>query len=155
MSMFDTLRCHYPLPIPEAQGLALRTKDLDRIANDYELRADGSLWVEDYDIEDRSDPNATGLAALAGALTRVNCRWRQVTDLDETIIAYGDYSIPRDVQSRDRGRVVFLMRFQAGHIMAITTVEDTKPDWMIARQEQAALEAGTPAAAGSVRVPRI
>jgi hypothetical protein len=35
---------------------------------------DGSLWHLDYDIEDKSDPNAEGLARLFGGLSRVNER---------------------------------------------------------------------------------
>lgn len=76
MGMFDDLRCHYPLPREGANALAYQTKDTPAQWMDlYEIRADGSLWHETYDIEDRSDPNATGLLALAGAMTRVNKRW--------------------------------------------------------------------------------
>lgn len=76
MGMFDDLRCHYPLPREGANALAYQTKDtpaqqLDR----YEIRADGSLWHEVYDIEDCSDPNAKGLLRLKGAMTRANKRW--------------------------------------------------------------------------------
>ncbi len=79
MGMFDDLRCHYPLPREGANDLAYQTKDTPAQWLDlYEIRADGSLWHEAYDIEDRSDPNATGLLALRGSMTRVNKRWEPV-----------------------------------------------------------------------------
>ena len=37
----------------------------------------------DYDIEDRSDPNAEGLARLVGRLSRVNERWEPVPFIGE------------------------------------------------------------------------
>lgn len=79
MGMFDDLRCHYPLPREGANTLAYQTKDTPAQWMDlYEIRADGSLWHETYDIEDRSDPSATGLDALRGSMTRVGKRWEPV-----------------------------------------------------------------------------
>ena len=76
MGMFDYLRCKYPLPWPEVQHLEYQTKDtFAQGLDNYEIRADGSLWHQECDYEDRSDPNAEGLEALIGACTRVNERW--------------------------------------------------------------------------------
>ena len=75
MGAFDTLRCLYPLPADGADGLDYQTKSLVCFLESYELRADGTLWHEEYDVEDRSDPTATGLAAFAGIWTHVNERW--------------------------------------------------------------------------------
>lgn len=63
MGMFDYLQCKYPLPNAGDNDLEYQTKDtpaqfLDR----YEIRVDGSLRHLDYDIEDKSDPNAEGFA---------------------------------------------------------------------------------------------
>lgn len=55
----------------------------------YEIRADGTLWHQDYDTEDRSDPNAEGLARLFGLATRVNERWEPVAITGE-IVFYAD-----------------------------------------------------------------
>lgn len=92
MGMFDYLRCEYPLPVDGANALEYRTKDtpaqyLDR----YEIREDGTLWHEEYDMEDRSpsakwrrehpgEPLPGGLVGLygLGCATRVNERWHQV-----------------------------------------------------------------------------
>lgn len=88
MGLYDRLHCHVPLPFPEGVSDALRaslqaseyqTKDLVCFMRDYEIREDGSFWREEYDIEDRSDPNAEGLLCIAGCLTRVNKRWKADT----------------------------------------------------------------------------
>ena len=34
----------------------------------HEIREDGSLWREEYDIEDHSDPNAEGLERFTGCM---------------------------------------------------------------------------------------
>ena len=74
MGMFDTLICEMTLPYPAANGLDYQTKSLDCALDTYVLRADQTLWHEDYDIEDKSDPAATGLARLIGAMAKVNKR---------------------------------------------------------------------------------
>ncbi|MDP2171888.1 MAG: hypothetical protein Q8J96_15870, partial [Rhodocyclaceae bacterium] len=79
MGMFDYLKCKYPLPDAGDDDLEYQTKDTPaQFLDNYEIRADGSLWHLDYDIEDRSDPNADGLARLVGRLSRVNERWEPV-----------------------------------------------------------------------------
>jgi hypothetical protein len=76
MGMFDYLRCHYPLSIDGANELEFQTKDTDaQYLEHYEIREDGTLWHQDYDIEDQSDPKAEGLTALIGMMTPVNQRW--------------------------------------------------------------------------------
>lgn len=78
MGMFDYIRCKMPLPDGfEFQGW-FQTKDTDRqYMEHYEIREDGSLWIEEYDIEDRSNPKAAkgSLESLRGCMTRVNQRW--------------------------------------------------------------------------------
>ena len=78
MGMFDYLQCHYPLPIKGANNLKFQTKDTDaQFLDNYEIREDGTLWHEIYDVEDRSDPNADGIMALVGKMTRINSRWER------------------------------------------------------------------------------
>lgn len=75
MGMFDYIRCERELP-DSPPTLEWQTKDTpSQYLDVYEIRADGSLWQEEYDIEDRSDPNADGILALCGCMTRVNKRW--------------------------------------------------------------------------------
>ena len=81
MGMFDYVQCHKELPWPEAAdfGPEWQTKSMDApYCDNYEIRADGTLWHEAYETEDRSDPNAEGLMAICGMMTRVNERWEQV-----------------------------------------------------------------------------
>jgi hypothetical protein len=75
MGLFDTITCKYPLPLPQFQGADFQTKDLECQMDCYEIREDGTLWMQKYEIEDRSDPNAEGIARLCGMLSRVNLRW--------------------------------------------------------------------------------
>lgn len=78
MGMFDELQCHYPLPVEGAKGLTFQTKDTPaQFIEKYEIREDGTLWHQIYDIEDRSDPNAEGLLRMAGCLSRGNSRWER------------------------------------------------------------------------------
>lgn len=79
MGMFDYLKCKYPLPDAGDNDLEYQTKDTPaQFLDNYEIRADGSLWHLDYDIEDKSDPNAEGLARWAGRISHVNERWEPV-----------------------------------------------------------------------------
>lgn len=78
VGLFDYVRCHYPLPVDGANELEYQTKDMAcSYMERYEIRADGTLWKERYDIEDRSDPKAEpgSLDSLFGCMTRVNERW--------------------------------------------------------------------------------
>lgn len=72
--MFDYVRCKWPLP-DGAPTEGYQTKDTPaQYLDTYEIREDGSLWTEEYDYEDRSDPTKTGLGRFVGCMTRVNVR---------------------------------------------------------------------------------
>jgi hypothetical protein len=77
VGMFDNVICEHALPDgydPTEEWF--QTKDTPTQALDtYKITADGQLLYEEHDVEDRSDPNATGLARLRGMATRVNKRW--------------------------------------------------------------------------------
>lgn len=76
MGLFDTLRCHYPLPVAGANDLEFQSKSTPaQLCDEYEIRADGSLWHREYDQEDCSNPDATGIDRLIGMAARVNERW--------------------------------------------------------------------------------
>jgi hypothetical protein len=76
MGMFDYLKCDYKLPIDGVENEVWQTKSTPaQFLDNYEIRRVGTLWHEEYDIEDRSDPNATGLMRFKGSLTKVNKRW--------------------------------------------------------------------------------
>jgi len=74
MGVFDYLRCEYSLP-GNWNKILFQTKDTPAQWLDlYVIAKDGTLWHENYDIEDRSDPQAEGIMKLAGCMTRVNKR---------------------------------------------------------------------------------
>jgi hypothetical protein len=77
MGMFDHIKCNYPLPInKDTKNLLFQTKDTPAQWLDlYEIREDGTLWHETYDIEDRSDPNAEGFRKFIGSMTKINKGW--------------------------------------------------------------------------------
>jgi hypothetical protein len=78
MGMFDNVRCEYPLPVDGANEFLFQTKDTPaQYLDDYEIRADGTLWYEEYDarIEETED------APLGFWMHRENRRW---TPLDFT-----------------------------------------------------------------------
>lgn len=91
MGVFDYIRCKYPLPAKDMQDYPFQTKDTPdpMYLEQYEIREDGSLWFEDYDVEDRSDPNAEGLMRLRGMATRVNKRWKKMDQFTGEIVFYG------------------------------------------------------------------
>lgn len=92
MGLFDYVRCHYPLPVEGAAALEYQTKDTPaQWLDEYEIRADGTLWHQDYDTEDRSDPNAEGIARIFGCAARVNERWEPVTLTGEIVFYAGDF----------------------------------------------------------------
>lgn len=80
--MFDNIKCKYPLPTDkDLTDEMFQTKDTPAQFTDlYEIREDGTLWHEDYNIEDRSDPNAEGFKKFFGSMTRVNEGWEFVSD---------------------------------------------------------------------------
>lgn len=101
--MFDEIKCKYRLPLPQYQDLQFQTKDTsEQYLDQYEIREDGTLWHEAYDVEDRSEfgkwrrehPNEeipdtlSGLGSLAGMASRINKHWEQVKDFTGEIQFY-------------------------------------------------------------------
>lgn len=93
MGLFDDLVCKYPLPTgegtSEVSDETFQTKSLACFLDRYEIREDGTLWHEEYDIEDQSDPDAKGLEKLFGMITKVNYRWVPVP-LTGEVLFYRD-----------------------------------------------------------------
>lgn len=117
MGMFDDLRCDYPLPAAGANALRYQTKDTPAQWCDlYVIDADGQLLHEQYDTEDRSDPNAEGLMRFAGCMTRVSKRLVPVTDFTGEIRFYGG----------DCDWVEFSSYFVGGKLQSVTLIEDTR-----------------------------
>lgn len=140
MGMFDYLVCDYPLPArEEAKGLTYQTKDFDQRMDTIYILEDGSVWVEEYDYEDQSDPNAEGLAALVGRLTRVNIRRRHLVEFSGTVDFYSSYG-PSDSEGWGEGWLEFRAVIHEGQVLEITLLEDKVPAVIAARERREALE---------------
>ena len=78
MGLFNTLKVKMPLPLKGANELEYQSKDIHpNFMEHYEIRENGTLWKQVYDVEDHSDPKATGWPGIIGKFTRVNLRWRR------------------------------------------------------------------------------
>lgn len=92
MGMFDDLKCKYPLPLVGANDVDYQTKDTpSQFMDKYEIREDGTLWHEDYDIEDRSEAGQwqksnpgkelphelSGLRSIDGCMSKINKLWKR------------------------------------------------------------------------------
>ena len=88
MGMFDYVECEYSLPAGKGASV-FQTKDTPaQMLDIYKIDADGLLWHEAYDIEDRSDPSAEGLDRFVGCMTRVNKRWERCVNFTGEITFY-------------------------------------------------------------------
>lgn len=122
MGMFDEIRCKYKLPI-EVGREVFQTKDTPgQYLDMYEIREDGTLWREDYDLEDRSDPGAECLLAFAGCATRTNKRWVSVPLTGEVRF----YGFPTG-DSHDGGWVEFSAYFVDGKLRELHTITNCPP----------------------------
>ena len=135
MGMFDDLKCKYPLPKPGANDLSYQTKDTPAQFMDlYEIREDGTLWHEDYDVEDHSEATKwqkanpgkelpeelQGLGGICGIMTRVNKRWVQVSEFTGEIRFY-DFLKPD-------GWIEWSAYLVKGKVNQINLIEDRPPN---------------------------
>ena len=90
MGIYDHVHCEYPLPgLDDPTRIEFQTKSLDTFFDTYRITADGKLEIEEYDVEDRSDPNAEGIARFIGSATRIPKDWKPV-DFTGVVNFYGD-----------------------------------------------------------------
>lgn len=139
MGMFDDIKCLYPLPVEGANAHPYQTKSTPaQFMDKYEIREDGSLWHENYEIEDHSEAgkwkrenpgkefaaDMSGLKSLVGCMTRVNCRWEHEKDFTGEIRFYHCYgNKPRDYS----GWIEWSAYFLNGKLREINLIEDRKP----------------------------
>lgn len=125
MGMFDEIRCLYPLPLEGANTRTYQTKDTPSQGLDnYEIREDGTLWHEEYDIEDHSDPNATGIERIFGCCARVNERWEPVDFTGEIRF----YDFRRDYDDEDgsdgEGWIEWSVYLEHGKVVHLNLIEN-------------------------------
>jgi hypothetical protein len=97
MSMFDWVRCEYPLPHPEAQGLQFQTKDTPCLMEHYTITAEGRLIAHEWDYEATPDDELpykdsdNALLRLFGSVRRVAGSERLIDmEWDGPFNFYGD-----------------------------------------------------------------
>lgn len=139
MGMFDDLRCKFPLPLPEFQNNSFQTKDTPaQFLDQYEIREDGTLWREAYDIEDHSELGKWKAAnpgkeppegwqedvtkSFLGCMARVNQRWEQVADFTGEIRFYNSLG------EHHSGWVEFSAYFVGGRLNQIHLVTHRPAD---------------------------
>lgn len=151
MGMFDYLLFEAPLPgiedEPDLQESVFQTKDFDCIMDAFTIKANGELWGEQYDIEDQSDPNATGLARLAGMMTRTNTRPQRLPNFSGEVTFYTDYG-PRNPNGFGTGWIKFEATLFRGDLQSVRLVEHRPPPAVIAARQAKALDGTLPPGAG-------
>ena len=125
MGMFDDVTFKYPLPVEGANALAFQTKSLDPSMDHYEIREDGTLWRQAYDIADRSDPTAEGFARWAGVMTHVNERWVR-EELTGEICFYSSWQDARD-PAWNNGWIEFSSYFVKGILKELHVIRNEQP----------------------------
>ena len=123
MGMFDEIRCLYPLPLDGANARTYQTKDTPAQFTDlYEIREDGTLWHENYDLEDQSDPTKTGIERIFGMCARVNERWEPVDFTGE--IRFYDFQQDDLGPSGPSGWIEWSAYFTKGKLVALNLIEN-------------------------------
>jgi hypothetical protein len=136
MGMFDDLKCEYPLPLAGANDLNYQTKDTNaQYLDRYEIRADGTLWHEEYETEDRSKlgqwveahpgqetpEELKGFGALSGLMSSVNKRWVQ-----EQIT--GEICFYTTLGEKHTGWIEWSAYFVAGKLKELHLISHVLPD---------------------------
>jgi hypothetical protein len=110
MGMFDNVKCLYPTPWPDASEVEWQTKDTDaQYLDDYEIRADGTLWHKEYEPRFEENPKAP----LGFYIQRDNEHWVQETTFTDRLYIYG-------------GKYRILFWFRGGTVKDAVYYEDEK-----------------------------
>ena len=141
MGLFDEIRCKADLPVDldvDHRSHWFQTKSLLCAMDMYEIREDGTLWRERYDIEDKSDPEAIGIEAMVGCMTRTNKEW-VACDLFTGEIRFHTLasSIERsDIGQIHSGWIKFSSYFICGRMVQIELLTFTSPQLSSEPQEE-------------------
>ena len=88
MGLYDTIICKYPLPMPEdhkgySGSESFQTKDLENGLLAYEIREDGSIWLEKVEGEYvEGDPTAKDFWSRGGYFQPTNKWWVKLSITD-------------------------------------------------------------------------
>jgi hypothetical protein len=98
MGFFDTIKCEYPLPKPEdmkelvnidLNELSYQTKDLENALSYYNIKSDGTLWINSEVIEHiKGDPKGKTFSEKFGHIKVIKSEWDQIKDFTGTVNFY-------------------------------------------------------------------
>lgn len=137
MGMFDYIKCLYPLPLPndamelnntDFNNITYQTKDLENCMDYYEIRKDGTLWQEEYDIIDKSDPNAKGISRIFGMFSKTNERMVPVKNFTGQINFYEYYICDINDKLKNDYWIEYIALFNNGHLVTIQLSKFTAED---------------------------
>jgi hypothetical protein len=121
VGMFDYIRCKYPLPVADTQDLQFQTKDTDKqFLEVYEIREDGSLWVEEVArqwVDDESWP-------LKGYMKRITQTWRPEMITGE--IRFGASHGPKTIGGIGENWIEYSAYFENGKLSKLNLIEDRR-----------------------------
>jgi hypothetical protein len=116
MGMFDRIVCKVPLPdTNKISENEFQTKSLDNLLNKYEIREDGTLWIESY--ESTYVPDATHFLGGYFSTIEGSIKWTQVSDVHQDIIFY--------FMDDDRKWHDYIARFTNGKLQSLLVREDS------------------------------
>ena len=87
MGMFDWIRCDYPLPDVEAQGLEFQTKDLDSLCEQLHITQEGRLYRPVYAVREPQPDDAEKYPVFAPLYEIVG---EEDTEYHGDLTFYGD-----------------------------------------------------------------
>jgi len=98
MGFFDTIKCEYPLPKPEdmkelvnidLNELSYQTKDLENALSYYNIKSDGTLWINSEVFEHiKGDPKGKTFSEKFGYIKVIKSEWDQIKDFTGTVNFY-------------------------------------------------------------------
>lgn len=120
MGMYDNVKCLYPLSIEGLEDEIFQSKSTPMQFIDlYEIREDGTLWHENYDVEDKSDPTKEGIERFYGCMTKTNRRWEQLVDFTGEIKFY-------TYIENDKRFIAFSSYFVKGKLNQLHLIQDER-----------------------------
>jgi hypothetical protein len=113
MGLFDTLRCRYPLPLPEMQDRVFQTKSLEAIMDKYSITEEGRLIL--HVVRWEPIPEAERDPQHPYAIARV------VPVGDREVAYHGDieFYATREEANVASGLVIFIARFTEDRLVRI------------------------------------
>ena len=126
MGLFDYINCKYKLPLPEDvmelkevdfNKLSYQTKDLEDLMDLYEIREDGTLWVERHEREwVEGNPKGKSICDRVGYMKSVKCWWEQCVNFNGSVNFYEHISFHEYEHIKNNYWVEYIALFTNGKV---------------------------------------